>query len=276
MANTGWRGWLSSLARNVGGKREARRKPRRSPFRRLELERLEDRLAPATNISIITGAAGAGTLDHFLDSTHGTITTADDPGDLAATLSVGALQGVGPSTTVSITADATIHFNDVGALSLQTGTGVDASFTTTTGAIDVANILNTISTAGGSLTFSAGTDLTVPNLNTNGGDVSLTAGTSGAGNLQFENILTNGSGNLTFQATNGGGTITQSGAASTAVGQAITATANGNVVVNSLRGTTVNLTSNIGSVSSAGNKAVQASAELIVDAATGITLNTLA
>ena len=101
-------------------------------------------------------------------------------------------------------------------------------------------VLNTVTTSGGSLTFSAGTGLTVANLNTNGGDVSLTAGTAGAGNLTFENILTNGSGNLTFQATNtAGGTITQAGSASAASGQAINATAQGSVSVNSLRGTTV-------------------------------------
>ena len=153
----------------IGGKRErlhVRRNARRAPSRRLELERLEDRLAPATNISIITGAAGAGTLDHFLSATQGTITTADDPGDTAATLSVGALQGVGPGVNVSIAADATIHFNDLGALNLQTGTGLNAAFTTNTGAIDFANVANTVTTGGGSLTFSAGTDLTVANLNT--------------------------------------------------------------------------------------------------------------
>jgi hypothetical protein len=156
------------------------------------LERLEDRLAPATNITIITGAAGAGTLDHFLNATHGTITTADDPGDTAATLSVGALEGVGAGATISITADAKIHFNDIGALALQTGTGVNAGFTTNTGTLDFANVFNTVSTGGGSLTFSAGTDLTVANLDTAGGDVSLTAGTTGpagaGGNLQFENM----------------------------------------------------------------------------------------
>src|SRR5207244_1471598 len=71
----------------------ARRRKQPRPFPRLEV--LEDRLAPATSITVIPGAAGSGTLDHFLDATHGTITVADDPGDAAATLSTGALAGVG-------------------------------------------------------------------------------------------------------------------------------------------------------------------------------------
>src|SRR5437879_3488500 len=141
-------------------------RPRRGAA--LVLEPLEDRLAPATNISIIAGAAGAGNLDHFLGAGNGTITAASDPGDTAATLSVGALQGVGA------------------------------------------------------------------------------------------------------------GANTQVGSTSTAVGQAINATATGNIVVNALRGTTVNLTSNTGSVNSSGSQSVQASAQLTVSAATGIALNTLA
>src|SRR5262249_35055951 len=163
-----------------------------------------------------------------------------------------------------------------GTLSLQTGPGVNAAFTTTSSSIAFTNTTNTLTTAGGSLSFSAGTDLTVCNLNTNGGDVSLTAGTAAAGNLTFGNIQTSASGNITLQATNNaGGSITQSGL-TVASGLAINATATGNIAVNALRGTSVDLTSNTGSVSSTGSQAVQASAELTVDAATGITLNTLA
>jgi hypothetical protein len=231
---------------------------------------------PATNITILAGMAGTGSLDHFLSPINGTITTLDDPGDLAATLSTGALEGVGPGTFISITADATIHFDDVGALILQTGLGGNAGFTGNTGAISFANVANTVSTGGGSLSFSAGLDLTVADLNTNGGDVSLTAATVGVGSLQFENILTNGSGTLTFQATGVGSTITQSGSSSTATGQTIDATATGTISVNSLSGTTVTLTSNTGAVSSAGSQPVEASTQLNVNAATGITLNTLA
>jgi hypothetical protein len=283
MFGTTWRHWLKRLSRTVrSGGPQHRRKPPQG--RRLEMERLEDRLAPATNITII--ATGTGNLDHFLSASNGTITTANDPGDTAATLSVGALEGVGPGVTISITADATIHFNDLGTLALQTGTGVNAGFTTTTGTIDFANLANTVTTGGGSLSFSAGTNLTVANLNTGsgGGGVLLTAGTTGpagaGGNLTFENIATN-AGNLTFSATGGTGggsnpgTITQSGV-TTAAGAAINATATSSIAVNALKGTSVTLTSSQGSISSTGTAAVQASAQLTLSAKTGITLNTLA
>jgi hypothetical protein len=285
MASSGWHGCLQRLARMVTGKRgqHQRRKTVRVPYRRLELERLEDRVAPATDITIVSGAAGTGTLDHFLSANNGTITTAQDPGDTNATLSVGALESVGAGTNISIAADNQIFFNDIGTLALLTGSGNSAAFSTTSGAISFANIANTVSTAGAALSFSAGTNDTVSNLNTNGGDVSLTAGATGpagaGGNLQFENILSSSSGNLTLQAkagTTNTGTITQNGSSSAASGQAISATADGNISVNSLRGTTVALTSNTGSVNTTGTEAVQASSQLTVSAATGISLNTLA
>src|SRR5262249_58839359 len=100
---------------------------------------------------------------------------------------------------------------------------------------------------------------------------SETAGSQGAGNLSAQGILTAGSGNITF--TDNSGSITQSG---TAAGQAISVTASGDVTVDSLRGTTVGLTSSTGFVHSAGGNNVQASSQLTVSAATGITLNTLA
>src|SRR5262249_14496852 len=178
----------------------ARRRSARSPLRGsglsrspLALERLEDRLAPATNISVVVGAAGAGSLDHFLDATHGTITTADDPRHAAATLSPGAPARVNSTTNISIAADSKITFNNLGGtLNLQTGLGHSAAFTTNTGAISFTNTGNTLATAGGSFSFTAGTDLKVCNLNTGGGDVSLTAGAGAAGNLTLGGLLTTG------------------------------------------------------------------------------------
>ncbi len=242
------------------------------------LERLEDRIAPATDITVVLGMAGTGSLDHFLSATNGTITTADAPGDTAATLSSGALAEVGSGpvgsgTAISIAATTAITFNDVGVLNLLTATGVSVAFSTTSGPISFANVIDTLNTAGGGLSFSAGTNLTLCNLNTNGGNVSLTAGTAATGNLAFGNILTNGSGNITFQAT---GNITQTGSSTAASGEAISATAVDNIVVNSLRGSTVSLSSSTGSISSSGSNSVQASAELNLSASTGITLNTLA
>jgi hypothetical protein len=174
MTKTGWR-----------GKRRAVR---------LELERLEDRLAPATNITVIAGAAGAGTLDHFLSATNGTITTANDPGDTAATLSTGALQGVGPGVAIRITADNDITFSNVGALTLQTAAGAGAAFTANAGAIAFANPADALATAGGSITFSAGTNLTAANLNSNGGDVALTADT-----MTLDGSVNAGAGVVTLQ-----------------------------------------------------------------------------
>jgi hypothetical protein len=229
------------------------------------------------NINII--ATGVGNLDHFLSATQGTITTAMDPGDTKATLSEAALQSVGAEVPISIAATNSITFTNLnlGLLQLQTDSGVDATFATNTGPIGFANLANTISTSGGSLHFNAGAGLTVGNLNTNGGDVSLAAGLAGAGNMVFTNIRTGGSGNLSFQATNAaGGAITQIGTSSVASGLAISATATDSINIRALRGTAVDLTSNNGSVNSAGPQTVQASTQLSVSAATGITMNVLA
>ena len=268
---------MNWLYRSVPSLQKPLRQGRPLSFRcRPRLETLEDRLAPAAHISII--ATGVGNLDHFLTATQGTITTADDPGDLKATLSEAALQSVGAEVPINIAATSSIAFTglSLGMLKLQTDIGLDATFTTNTGPIIFSVLTNTVSTSGGSLHFNAGTGLTVGNLNTNGGDVSLTAGLGGAGNLTFTNIRTGGSGNLSFQATNAaGGSITQVGSA-TASGLAISAAATGNIVVNALRGTTVDLISNKGSISSAGAAAVQATRQLSLSAATGITVNTLA
>jgi FG-GAP repeat len=142
--------------------------------RRLLLERLEDRTLPATNITILS--SGVGTLDHFLSASNGTVTVTDDPGDLAATLSAAALQSVGSGVPISISADNQISLNDLGTLSLLTGTGIDAAFHTTSGPITFANTSNTVATAGGNIAFSAGTDLMICSLNSNGGSISLKAG----------------------------------------------------------------------------------------------------
>jgi hypothetical protein len=180
------------------------------------LEALEDRTLLATNITVIVGSAGAGILDSLLDATHGTITAADDPGDTAATLSTGALTGVGAGVAISVAADATINFDDLTSLNLPNQSGVDAAFSTATGAISFANVANIVSTSGGSLTFSAGADLTIANLNTNGGNVSLTAGVSGTGGIQVgsgASVQSNG-GDITL----GADTMTIAGSINAAAG----------------------------------------------------------
>jgi hypothetical protein len=234
---------------------------------------------PAASITIL--ASGRGTLDGVLLAHGGTITVDDGAagGTRAETLTRAALLAVAAGNNISITARQAITFTDLasvgGALPLQTGPGHSATFSTAGGggAIMFANPANTLSTAGGGIVFTAGTDLTVGNLSGGGGDVSLRAGAAGAGRLTVGNILTSGSGNIALRATGPGGTITQSG---TAAGRALTATANGNVTVDALSGTTVGLTSTTGSITSAAANAVQAGTRLSVSAATGINLFTLA
>src|SRR5207344_1243427 len=97
---------------------------------------------------------------------------------------------------------------------------------------------------------------------------------AGAGDLSALNVTTAGSGNITLRATNAaGGAITQVG---TAMGNAINITALTNVSVDDVRGTSVNLTSQQGAITSIDNHPVQASAQLTLSARTGITLKTLA
>src|ERR1700722_13173360 len=115
--------WLRRMARpsRKNNRNEGKRSHSKWDYSTPRLEALEDRIAPATDISVIAGVAGAGTLDSFLSASNGTITTANGVG--AQTLSVGALQGVGPGVTISITASNTIAFQNFGLMALQTGTG---------------------------------------------------------------------------------------------------------------------------------------------------------
>ena len=197
MAHAARRSWLDRILNLVGGnkKRPLASRPRLRP----SLEALEDRTLLAANITIVAGPAGTGNLDALLDATHGTITTTDDPGDTAATVSTGALAGVGAGVAISIAAGNTIGFNDITSLNLQTGAGTSAAFSTGSVAITFANAANTISTAGGSLSFDAGTNLNIANLMTNGGDVSLSAGT---GQIQVDSgaSVQTGNGNVILRA----------------------------------------------------------------------------
>ncbi|HET6883588.1 MAG TPA: hypothetical protein VFI31_25775, partial [Pirellulales bacterium] len=230
----------------------------------------------ATDVHVITGGSGTGSLDAQFLAANGVLNfAASDVG--SDTLSSGALASIAGNQNVVVDATNVVDFNLSADVNLLTAAGKSATFSTATaggGDITFLTTANTLSTAGGGILFTAGANLTLANLNSNGGDVSLTAGTSGPGNLTAEGILTSSSGNITLNATNAaGGTVTQTGAAS---GLTIDATATGNVAVDSLRGTTVQLTSNTGSVSSVGANSVQASSELTLNAATGITVETQA
>src|SRR5262249_29252256 len=139
------------------------------------------------------------------------------------------------------------------------------------GAITFANPSNTLATAGASLDFEAGTDLTMAHLDSGGGDVQLSASGTGAGTLSAPRILTAGLGNILWSATNSlGGTTTQTGPAT---GLAISIRALGNITVDSLSGTSVTLANASGSISSTGGNPIQASDQLTLSAGTGITVN---
>jgi hypothetical protein len=267
--------WLQKLIHVVAVRKHTpRTSSRRS--RRLHclpcLEILETRLTPAIDITI--QATGIGTLDHLLSATNGTITTSDDPGVTNATLSMAALQSVGAGVEIEIDATDNITFQNVGTLKLKTGHGVNAIFAADTGAMNFDQTSNNVTTQGGSLFFVAGGDVSVSNLNSNGGNVFLAAGVDGAGNLQVQNVLAGATGVLTLEANNAaGGNITQAGSASTASALTINATATNDISLNSIVGTTVNITSTGGSVSSTGAQPIHARSQLNISAVTGITIN---
>src|SRR5947208_897610 len=98
--------WLRKLA-PARGRRSGKQAEARAKRYRPAVEKLEDRLTPASSITIIPGAAGSGSLDGFLSPTDGTITTADG-GGVPGTLSTGALVSVNPTTDISIAALASI------------------------------------------------------------------------------------------------------------------------------------------------------------------------
>jgi hypothetical protein len=151
------------------------RRPLNWPRYLLQLERLEDRLAPASSITIFAGAAGTGTLDGFLSATDGTITTADG-GSTPGTLSSSALGGVNSTTNISISAQTSITFNVLGGtLGLNTGAGHSASFNAGSGAITFNSTADGLDTAGAALVLTATTSITPGSLATAGGGVTLSA-----------------------------------------------------------------------------------------------------
>jgi hypothetical protein len=152
-----WRGWLRTLlppCRPGQAQTPTARRAGRRPL----LEVLEGRLAPATSIVVLGGAAGSGSLDHFLSPTDGTITTAGG-GNVSGTLSTGTLQAVSATTDISIAAQTSITFNfEFSTLDLQTGAGHSAAFSA--GSADIAFFPNSVplTTAGASLDWAPSGD----------------------------------------------------------------------------------------------------------------------
>lgn len=232
-------------------------------------EQLETRVLPAANIHVIAGALGTGSQDANLTA-DGLIAFAD-PSIGGDTLSTGALMSLAQNQDITIQAGHIDFAGLGGTITLLTGSGHSVTFSTDTAGgntISFANVNDVLATSGATLTFTAGTDLTIANLNSSGADVSLTAGTQGAGNINAQSINAGATGNLFFQAINGaGGTIMQTGAAA---GLAVSATATGDITFDSLRGvSTVSVTSNTGSIGSLGVNGYQAN-QLNLAAATGI------
>src|SRR5207249_212081 len=144
---------------------------------RLQLERLEDRLAPT--IDIFAGASGSQAQDAAFVKANGVISAS------AASLSTGALQAIGANNNISITAtagDIVFHANLGTVNLLQTG-GTDA-FTATAGAITFTTPTDTLATAGAGFNLSAGTNLSTAGLRTGAGDIAIrSVGDLSAGTL---------------------------------------------------------------------------------------------
>jgi len=264
--NRSWSDRLYRLLKSSHRNKPAR--PSRSVWQ-LNVEPLEDRCVPAIEIL----DSGTGSLDATFLVDGGTITAAQSTG--TQTLSRSALTSIGSIFDISVTSDV-ITFDSLSSpLTLQTGLGSSASFTATTGAVGFAGTSDTLATSGGNLTLSAGTNLILANLSTtsggSSGDVSLVAGT-GVGGSVFAQGIGASNGNVNIQATNGG-SVTQFGAAS---GSLFSVVATGNIGLDSVRGSTVTLISNAGSVSTINGHAIQSSTQLTLSAATGISVQTVA
>ncbi|AWM37642.1 beta strand repeat-containing protein [Gemmata obscuriglobus] len=140
---------------------------------RLGVEALEDRSVPAT---VITIQEAAGSLDGFLSATDGTIALNDLAGQ-AGTLSRAALQGVGAGVAISIAAENAIVFDAslTAPVALQTDGTASAAFVASNGNLAFASA-KSLTTSGADLTLTSTNGvLTVANLATSGGNVTLNA-----------------------------------------------------------------------------------------------------
>src|SRR5262245_22057059 len=155
--------------------RAAKRLRRARMARGLRFEWLEQRTLLASDITIVEGALGSGSLDSFLGPTHGTI-LAGDGGASPGTVSTGALAGVGAAVNISITAQGSIAVNNLTSpLALQAGAGSSATFTASSGSLTFSDPSDGMTTAGGAINLSASTSMTLGGLNSGGGLIDITA-----------------------------------------------------------------------------------------------------
>ena len=207
-------GWLSEFFRNADRKpkplqlRSARR-------RRLECERLEDRVVPAINILDV----GAGTLDADL--------TADGIVSSGGSISRAALESIGANTSIGITSTSgDITFDDLTSpLALQTGAGNTVAFIASAGSILFADVTDSVTTAGGGILFSASLDLDLGAVDSGAGGIVFTAG----GAVTVNSAVVSAGGTIFITADDddtGGGEFTSTATGSVAsLGGRITITA---------------------------------------------------
>ena len=188
MTKTGWRGWLDGLTRNLPGKRRRRAAgfipAGRRPYRRLELEYLEVRLAPAFDLLVNATGATAGVTATVSGTTTTFTATATgahlNVNDIVTALSTGdVVVDSGATGTeagdITINAGVTQPVANGAALTFQTGSGA--------GVVGNIAINGNFSSAGGGdafpLKFLALNNLVLNGNLNSGGDVALTA-TNGA------------------------------------------------------------------------------------------------
>src|SRR5262249_28962531 len=151
-----------SLSRLLRPFRRSPRRPQRPlrswPSRPLEVMQFEDRVLPASSITVIPGLSGSGNLDSFLIGSGGSVTHPYG-GASPGTLSTGALAAIPAVNNISVTAQTSITFNDLtsqgGTLNLPTSASHSATFTAQSVALTFANLTNVLNTAGGALTLAA-------------------------------------------------------------------------------------------------------------------------
>lgn len=155
--------WLRTQLACSNTRRRALKWPRAWERCRLQLERLEDRLAPT--IDIFAGAAGTQPDDSTFLAANGVIASP------AASLSTGALQAIGQTSNISITAtdgDIVFHAN-LGTVNLAQTTGIDV-FAANLGAITVTTPTDRLTTAGAGFAFTASTSIDMGSLQAGAGN----------------------------------------------------------------------------------------------------------
>jgi hypothetical protein len=202
--------WLDGLVRKLADRRGyARGRRPRSSYRRLCLERLEDRLAPATIINIVNVSFGGGSLDNTLIKNKGIISILDgaNGGTQVESLSTGALSFASNQNDLSITARTSIFFNSLGGGgmggSLALGNNVSSSvfFNAAAGDIAFADTADAlVLMTNGVLALHAGGNMKLAQLFTNGGAVDLAAGGGTLGVQLIQTASDVGDGDISLRA----------------------------------------------------------------------------